>query len=443
MSKSAALSNHPKGLWVLALTELCERFAFWGVGNLLVLYLIEYYQFSNVKATHIYGMFTGVAAFLPLIGGWLSDRWNYQMPMILGALANIVGCLLLALGSSSLLYLNLAILAVGFGLFTPSIVAVLGHLYKGKEHLREAGFSIYYASINIGVFLALFSLGIVAKKLGWPAAFILAAIVQGLGLLPIVWYFYAHRTSHASLEKMQKELHTQKAPLTREDKRRVVVIIIFCVLSIFFWAAYNQAFSSISIFVHSFMNKEIGGYQIPEGVFLSSQSFFLILLAPILAILYAWLQKRHKDPSVAKKTALSFLFLSAAFGVMVMASSQISPLATEASISSGYVVGTYFLIAVSEMLLAPIGLSMVSVLSPQRLTGFFMGFWYVCVGIAFYLGGNLAGLMEKLGGLNRFFAIFVITSLIPALLLLLFAKKLTHMSRRDPHEIDSAPHIPR
>lgn len=443
MTKSAPLSNHPKGLWVLAITELCERFAFWGVGNLLVLYLIEYYQFPNVKATYIYGIFTGVAAFLPLLGGWLADKWNYRMPMLLGAGANVFGCLLLAWGDASMLYVSLAILALGFGLFTPSIVAILGQLYVDKPHLREAGFSIYYASINIGVFLAMFSLGIITQTLGWHAAFLLAAIVQLLGLIPIIWYMRMRSRADALSSATIQPISIKKEPLTQGDYRRIAVILILCIFSIFFWAAYNQAFSSIAIFVHTFMDREVGGHLIPEGIFLSTQSFFLILLAPILACLYAWLQKRHKDPSVSTKTMLSFFFLAAAFGTMMIGAHQVSATATDASVSSGYVIGTYFLIAIGEMLLAPIGLSMVGALSPGKFVGFFMGFWYVCVGVAFYIGGNLAGWMEKLGGLDRFFGIFVISSLIPAICLLFLRKKLTHMSRRDPHEVDRAPHIPR
>lgn len=443
MSKGLSLSHHPKGLWVLSLTELCERFAFWGVGNLLVLYLIEYYQFSNVKATHIYGIFTGVAAFLPLVGGWIADRSSYQMSILVGALINMVGCLFLAWGSLAALYIGLVIIAAGFGLFTPSLLVVLGHLYKEKEHLRQAGFSIYYGSINIGVFLAMFSLGIIAKAISWHAAFLVAAAVQMLGMLPIAWYFYHHKADYQAFKNEQKRSQTGKEPLSRADRRRMLAIIIFCLLSIFFWATYNQAFSSMSIFVHSFMNKEVGGLEVPEGVFLSSESFFLILLTPLLASLYAWLQKRHKDPSVAIKTVLSFLFMAAAFSVMALASRSIPEKAVSASVSSSYVFSAYFLIAVGEMLLAPIGLSMVSLLAPRKLLGAVVGFWYVCVGVAFYLGGLLAGFMEAGEPLSYFFGLFILIVFVPAFFLTLFHKKLTHMTRRDPHEINSTPHIPK
>lgn len=422
------LRKHPKELWILGLTELCERFAFWGVGNLLVLYLIEYYHYPNDKATHIYGIFSGCAAFLPLVGGWLADRWNYQSPLFLGALINSLGCFLIATGVEELLYLSLFIIACGYGIFTPSILTVLGYTYRDKPELREAGFSIYYASINIGVFLALASLGTIAKLLNWQLAFAVAGFVQIGGLIPLIFYLVKHKETYRSLKTLQKENQAVHHALTPVEKSRLLVIGIFCLISILFWVAYNQAFSSMAIFAHDFMDKQIGGIAIPEGVFMSSESFFLILLAPLLAFIYAKLQKIHKDPSPSMKTAWSLLFIAACFLVMMIGSAAIPAAAKTADVSWTYLVGAYFLMAVGEMLLAPIGLSMVSRLAPARYTALAIGIWYVCVGIAFYNGGLLAGFMDKMGGLFNFFSLFVAMTLIPALVMFLFSKKLTKMS---------------
>jgi len=428
MFKGISFKNHPKELWILALTELCERFAFWGIGNLLVLFLIEYYQFDNVKATHIYGLFTGFAAFLPLVGGYLADRWNYQSPMLLGALVNALGCFMLSTGHPALLYPSLFVIAMGYGIFTPSILTVLGFSYRNKPHLREAGFSIYYASINIGVFLALLSLGTIAKLVSWNVAFFTAGIVQLIGLCPLFWYLSKHKESMALLHKTHKEGKTSTKKLTKIDKDRLKVIAIFCLFSILFWIAYNQAFSSMEIFVHQFMKKEIAGVDVPEGVFLSTESFFLILLAPLLAILYGTLAKIKKDPSPALKTAYSFVFMTACFALMMIACKTLAPSATEGSVSWTYLVGAYFLMAVAEMLLAPVGLSMISHLAPPRYIAGLIGLWYVCVGFAFYIGGVLAGLMGSVGGLYNFFSIFVLMGLIPAVALFIFAKKITKLS---------------
>lgn len=432
----SSLSKHPKALWILALTELCERFSFWGVGFMLVLYLIEYYHFPNDNATQIYGVFSGAAAFLPLIGGWIADRWNYQSPLFLGALVNAIGCFLLATGIEHLLYTSLIIIACGYGIFTPSILTVLGHVYRDKPELREAGFSIYYASINVGVFLALLSLGTIAKIWNWHASFFVAGCVQVIGLIPLIYYLKKYKETYHSLKSMQKETRSSKERLTPLEKNRIFVIAVFCVISILFWVAYNQAFSSMAIFAHDFMNKNIGGVSVPEGVFMSSESFFLIVLAPILAWTYAKLQKRNQDPSPAIKTGLSMLFMAACFFLMMIGSMSIPAEAKTANVSWSYLVGAYILMAFGEMLLAPIGLSMVSRLSPRRYTAMAIGIWYVCVGVAFFNGGILAGLMDKMGGLFNFFSMFVIMTIIPGIILLIFAKKLTRMSRIDPH----APH---
>lgn len=428
---SHSLSQHPKELWILSLTELCERFAFWGVGNLLVLYLIEYYKYQHVQATHMYGIFTGCAAFLPFVGGFIADRWNYQSPLLLGALVNAVGCFLIATGIHEFLILALIIIALGYGLFTPSIVTVLGYAYRHKPELREAGFSIYYASINIGVFLALASLGTVAKLVSWNIAFMIAGFVQLAGLIPLIFYLMKHKETYQGLKAAQKTTHKSHDPLTKLEKNRLVVVGVLCLVSIFFWAAYNQAFSSMAIFAHDFMDKTIGSVSVPEAVFMSSESFFLILLAPVLAVLYARLQNIHRDPSPITKTALSLLFIAGCFFVMMIASLWIPSNATTANVSWGYLVGAYFLMAVGEMLLAPIGLSIITRLVPSRFTALSVGIWYVCVGLAFYNGGLLAGLMEKMGGLFNFFSIFVAMTLIPAVILFLFSKKLTKMSHLD------------
>jgi len=167
---------------------------------------------------------------------------------------------------------------------------------------------------------------------------------------------------------------------------------------------------------------------VPEGVFLSTESFFLILLAPLLAILYGTLAKIKKDPSPALKTAYSFVFMTACFALMMIACKTLAPSATEGSVSWTYLVGAYFLMAVAEMLLAPVGLSMISHLAPPRYIAGLIGLWYVCVGFAFYIGGVLAGLMGSVGGLYNFFSIFVLMGLIPAVALFIFAKKITKLS---------------
>lgn len=420
--------KHPKELFILALSELCERFAFWGTGFMLVLYLVEYYQVENAKATTIYGIFSGCATFLPLVGGFVADRWNYQGPLLFGALINALGCFLLSLGIHALLYPSLAIIACGYGLFTPSILTILGYSYRNLSNLREAGFSIYYASINIGVFLSLIIMGFVAQEVSWNAAFLVAGTVQIFGLIPICWFLIKHREMHQELRRLQKESRKEKHPLTKTERDRIKVIVAISLFSTLFWVAFNQGYSSMSLFAKNYTDRVFLNWEIPASWILSSESFFLIVLAPILATLYGFLQKHKIDPSPFAKTVLGLFAIGACFFIMMAASSQIPQEARSASISALYPILAFFLMALGEMLLAPIGLSLVSKLSPPRLTAFFIGFWYLCLGLAFYIGGILAGLMNKLEHLRDFFALFVFLTLIPAILLLFLIRKLKKMS---------------
>lgn len=433
--------KHPKELWILSLTELCQRFASWGVGSLLVLYMIEHYQFPNAKATQVYAVFSSVSLFLPLVGGWIADRWNYQSPMLLGALFTGLGCFVLASGIHSLFYLALCLIACGYGIFTPSILTIVGYIYRNHPNLRETGFSIYYTSINSGVFLALVSLGTIANLANWNIAFGVAGIVQIVGLIPLLWYLSQHKETHQQLKAFQKKNQREKRTLTSVDKNRIAVIIIFLLVSLFFWTAFIQGFSSMEIFTHDYMNRMIGSWNVPEGIFLSSQSFFLIILAPILSWLYSWLQRKKMDPSPARKASYSLFFIAACFLVMMIASIEIPAKAASANVSSGYLVFAFFLMAVGEMLLAPIGLSMISRLAPPRYTAVSMGLWYVCIGLGFFNGGMLATMMGKMETLSQFFSIFILITAIPAIAMWFGAKKLTKMSHFNAQRQEGVTHI--
>lgn len=422
--------KHPKELYILAFAELCERFAFWGIGNQLVLFLVQAHHFSTVHATQVYGIFVGFSAALPFLGGILADKWNYRHPLIIGAVLNSLSCFLLALQIEWLMYFSLALVAIGYGLFTPSILTVLGCCYHEKPKLREAGFSIYYASINVGVFLALVSLGYVAEYFNWAASFALAGVVQLVGLVPIFYYFanFSKHEQYHPQALIKKEPHP---PLTKREKNRLIVILTLTAFTFLFWVPYAQSTSSMSLFALDFIDRTIGSFAVPPQWILASESMFLIILAPIIAKLYPMLQKKHMDPSPSSKTALSLLSLALCFGVMMASSFAIPDGAKHAMINPFYMIFAYFLMAVGEMLAAPVGLSMVSELAPRRYTARLVGFWYVFVGISFYAGGSLAGLFSAIHSLFDFFTIFFVMAGIGAILLFIISKKLTRLAKKE------------
>lgn len=418
--------KQPKEMYLLALTEMCQRFAFWGVGNLLVIYLVQAKRFSDAAADQLYGIFTGVAFVLPVLGGYIADRMNYRLPIVWGIVSTSIGCFLIATGSVALTYLALAFIAVGAAVFTPSIYALLGSLYHRQHHLRDSGFSIYYSAVNLGVFVAMIVLGIIGQAKSWSAAFLLAGIIQLIGLLP---FRKALKTldldNIAPVNLLTKR--KKQPPLHKHEISRIWVICILSFFSILFWMAYNQAGSSMNLFALKFTNRNVLGFEMPPSWILSSEGLYLVILAIPLAKLYMHLHKRNMDPSPPLKSALSLFAIGLCFLVMTIGASQIPSGSKSAAISPFYLFTAYAFMAVGEMLIAPIGLSLITHLSPRRFTAMLVGVWYLSVGIAFYAGGAIAPLMTKLKNMDSFFGMFVAISVVFGLLLLLLVKKLNAM----------------
>lgn len=417
-------------MYLLALTEMCQRFAYWGIGNLLVLFLVKHFQYGTPKATHIFGAYTGVAFILPVLGGFIADKWNYKSPILLGMILTTIGCLLFSTLSPFFIFPALVFIAFGGGLFTPAIYSLLGTVYSKKQHLREGGFSIYYSAVNIGVFLAMIILGYLQTQ-NWRLVFFITAAVQLLGIIPYKLALKklkkTHVPSHYFISKEEDPHHFK---LKKHEIERIVVILIMTFVSIVFWMAYNQAGSSMTLFALKYTDRHFAGFEIPTPWFTSTETFFLILFAFPLAKLYLFLRRIRSPASPPMKTALSLFFMGLCFLVMQRAAQHIPHGATEALISPYYLIFSFALMSLAELFLAPIGLSLVTNLSPHRYRGLLTGVWFTCIGIGFYLGGYLAGFMAKIS-LSSFFDIFVFTSFIPAFILVLFAKKLDNMRHID------------
>lgn len=416
-------------MYLLALTEMCQRFAFWGIGNLLVLYLVQYHKFSDTMADHLFGIFTGIAFVLPVLGGYIADRMNYRLPVIWGMLFTSIGCFLIASGNLVMLYIALIFVAAGGAIFTPSIYALLGSLYHDNHSLRDSGFTIYYSSVNLGVFLAMIILGLIGTH-NWNSAFLIAGIIQLIGL----WPFRAalKNVDASKISPMHYKTRGGKAAkLHPHEKDRIWVICILSFFSILFWMAYNQGGSSMNLFALNYTNRHLMGFEMPASWLLSSESLYLVIFAIPLAKLYGYLARRKMDPTPAMKSALSLFAIAICFLIMTIGASQIASGAHKAAISPSYLFVAYAFMALGEMLIAPIGLSLLTHLSPRRFTAMLVGVWYLCVGIAFYLGGALAPLMSKLTNMNAFFGMFVVISVLFGIGLLLLVKKLNRMRHLD------------
>lgn len=426
MAKSFLSLKQPKEMYFLALTEMSQRFAFWGVAYLLVLYLVEYQKFSDGAADQLFGIFTGITFVLPVLGGFIADRLNYRLPIIWGILATALGCFLIALGNLFLLYFGLAFLAIGAGIFTPSIYALLGSLYHQKHDLRDSGFSLYYSAVNIGAFLALVILGVISQAHSWNMAFLIAGVVQLLGLIPFCKALKTLKLENIAPISMISP-HKKHPKLNPHERKRIWVICILSFFSILFWMAYNQGGSSMNLFALRYTDRHVMGFDMPPSWLLSSETLYLVILAIPLAKFYMYLSKRKMNPTPPMKSAISLFSMGLCFLVMAVGASQIPSGARTASISPSFLFVAFAFMALGEMLIAPIGLSLVTHLSPRRFTAMLVGIWYLCIGIAFYLGGAIAPLMSKLTNMNSFFGLFVVTSFIFGVILLLLVRKLNEM----------------
>lgn len=408
-------------MYLLSLTEMCQRFAFWGVGFLLVLYLTKVHAWAPKEATNLYGIFTGCAFVLPLLGGYLADRLGHKWTVLFGSIATAIGCFLMATQNLDYLTPALALIAIGGGAFTPGIYSLLGHIYRGKNSLRQSGFSIYYAAVNIGVFLAMIILGYVEHKDHWALAFRLAGIGQIIGLIPFYYSLKNPELKNLMPEK-RKSVSGMKLTLTKQEKDRIIVILTLSFFSIFYWIAYSQGGSSLELFGKNFTNRQLGSFTIPTAWLFSVESLCLVLFAFPMAAFYRFLQKTNKDPSASKKTAISLLTLTVSFFIIMIGAKTMPP----TGMNPLFPIMSYIIMAISEMLLAPIGLSLVTNLSPKRYTGLLIGVWYLCVGIAFYLGGRMGGLIKAMGPAS-FLGLFVLASLVAGIVLFGLSAKLTKM----------------
>lgn len=425
MATTLSKDKQPRGMYLLALTEMCQRFAFWGVANLLVLFLVQHHRFSDSRADHLFGLFTGIAFILPILGGWVADRVNYRLPVIWGMLSTAIGCFLIAAGNITMVFWGLFFVAIGGSTFTPSIYALLGSLYHQHHRLRDSGFSIYYSLVNLGAFLAMIILGSLGQSNHWNGAFFLAGLVGLIGFIPFVGaqkYFDLKQISPLHISQDNKQ-----PGMSPHEKRRIWVIAILCFFSILFWMAYNQGGSSMNLFALRFTDRQWGHFEMPPVWLLSSESLYLVVFAFPLAKLYLALSRRKFNLTPPMKSALSLFAIGLCFLIMAMGSSTIPSYARTAAISPGYLFSAYALMALAEMLIAPIGLSLITHISPRRFTAMLVGVWYLCIGVAFYMSGLVAPLMSQVKNINWFFSIFVVASFFFGVILLALVPKLNKM----------------
>jgi len=456
--------QHPKGLYVLFFTEMWERFSYYGNRAILALFMIKALMYNHELTSSVYGYYTGLVYLTPLIGGYVADRyWGNRKSIFVGGVLMALGQFALAFSgqvftnhsfAEIFFILGLTLLIVGNGFFKPNISTMVGSLYPEDEiHKRDSAFTIFYMGINLGAFLAPLICGGLGDT-GNPADFKWGFLSAGIGMILglIIFYFGKDKNLVTPDGKPVGMIPTKRdkksadyvkdEPLTKIEKQRIAVIFILSFFVIFFWAAYEQAGVSLTFFAESQTNRVVGwlgNYVIPASFFQSINPIIIFIAAPLFAFMWTGLGKRNMEPSSPLKMSMGLMILALGYVVMVIGGgiAQQGVLVSPLWLTAAYTLHTF-----GELSLSPIGLSMVTKLSPIRFSSMLMGVWFLANAAADWLAGQLSTLYPinqngttsihyllgyAVKDLPSFFMIFVVMAAVASIILFVLYKVLLKM----------------
>jgi POT family proton-dependent oligopeptide transporter len=423
--------GHPRGLAVLFATETWERFSYFGNAALVVLYMVKYLLdpgrvetvlgFGAVKAalefvfgrldpqplaSQLFGFYTGLAYFTPILGGLIADRLlGQRRTVIIGGVLMAIGHFMMAF--EALFLFALLALILGIGAFKPNISAQVGALYAPGDHRRDRAYSIFYVGINIGAFAAPLVCGALAVQYGWHYGFGAA----GLGMLVSLGiYLYGTRDLPPDELPRAKAVVDEKRPLDRDERSAVLALIGICALVTFFWAAYDQQGNTIVLWAEDFTDRSIdlAFWQgaIPSPWFLALNPLMIFVLTPLIVRRWARQGQHGTEPPPVAKMAFGCLCVALANLVMVVAASTAAGKA-----SPLWLIGYFLLATIGELHLAPVGLALISKLAPARMLSMMMGVWFAATLPADILAGFLGGFWSTMTKPNFFLMIAAVAAL--------------------------------
>jgi POT family proton-dependent oligopeptide transporter len=455
--------GHPRGLFVCFATELWERFSFYGMKFLLLLYLTKYHLFSDSNGLEVLGGYAALVYAMPVIGGLLADRYlGMRKAVIFGGVLLALGHLGMALegeqarqvgerivrdeNALQAFYFSLALIVIGVGFLKPNISTIVGRLYSQDDPRRDAGFTIFYMGINIGAFAATLLCGYLGETYGWRYGFGIAGIGMVIGLMT---FLYGQKHLHGLAEPRDLALLRQKSLLGLSveltiylcgllavfaawqmlqfhgavghtlnvlalavlfglgwfivfkcdavERSRMLVLLILTISTVVFWALFEQAAASMTLYADRVMDRHILGYELTAAQFGSLNAMFIFLFAPFFAWLWTILGRRGLEPSTPVKFALGIAQAGLGFGALVIGAA--SP--DEAGLVAGYwMVLAYLLHTTGELCLSPVGLSAVTKLAVPSVVGVMMGSWFLATAYSEFVAAQLAKLaaIDTAGG---------------------------------------------
>ncbi len=435
MHTSSDILGHPKGLFVCFATEMWERFSYYGMRALLILYLTKHWEFSDATSYLIYGAYTSLVYIMPVFGGMLADQiLGSKKAVTYGAILLVFGHLGMTVESNEqIFYLSLALIVSGVGFLKPNISTMVGALYEEGDPRRDSGFTIFYMGINIGAFTATLLCGYLGEEIGWAWGFGAAGIGMLLGLMIFLWgQKYLEGLAEPPSEQYKEKrggitfenwayisgivmvlttwFLVQNSQLVGqllggfgfifigawllyallkcdpEERDRLIVVGILILFSLIFWALFEQAGSSLNILTDRGVDRVIFGWEVPASMFQSLNAGFIFTIAPLFALLWIALAKRNMEPSTPIKFSIGIVLVGLGFLALVYGMQSSEGLQTGVI----WIILIYLLHTLGELCLSPVGLSSVTKLSPQRIVGFMMGMWFFASAAGNYVAGLIA-----------------------------------------------------
>ena len=447
------LFGHPVGLYILFFSEMWERFSYYGMRAILVLYLVAKTTednpglgWTNGEALALYGWYTMLVYVASIPGGWIADKFLGQKKSVLvGGILLVIGHSVLAIEQMWAFYSGLGFIIAGVGMLKPNISTMVGGLYKQGDIRRDKGFTIFYIGINVGAFLSSLIVGTVGEVYGWHYGFGLAGIGMALGLIQYLvgQKYLKHVGNFLGTSEVQSEKEAMDKPLTKIEKDRIVVLFISFMLVIVFWGAFEQAGGLMNIYASEKTNRLLSfslpfiGNEIPASWFQSLNAMFIIFLGTSVAGYWARRKLKGKLSTGLFKMILGLIIMGTGFFFMSAAAGEYN---SDGSSAMYWLVLAYLFHTVGELCISPVALSYITKLAPIKYASFMMGVYFAMTGFGNKLAGLLGESASQFGEFTVFTGIALFCIVFGAIVLL-FRKKLealTHGAEDDEHELTSA-----
>jgi POT family proton-dependent oligopeptide transporter len=428
------LWGHPKGLYILFFTEMWERFSYYGMRAILILYLTAKTTEVNaglgwdkVSALELYGWYTMMVYVMSVPGGLLADRWlGQKKTVMLGGFLLCIGHFILAFDAIWAFYAGIVFIIFGVGALKPNISTMVGGLYQQGDVKRDSAFTIFYIGINIGAFAAPILVGYVGEVINWHYGFGLAGIGMALGQIVYVWG-QKYLTTVGNFVPVQRESGTNRSvPLTAVEKDRLIVLILSFIIVIVFWGAYEQAGGLMNLYARDKIDRVLFGFEIPASFLQSLHAFYVILFGVPVAYLWTRWRKKGRESSSLFKMGIGTVITG--FGFLLLAGAAIETASSlDGKAAIYWLFGAYLLHVIGELSISPVALSFITKLAPLKYASLTMGAYFMVSGIGNKLAGYIGEAAQDAGEYTIFMGVFIFCVSF-GLLLVLFVKKLKKLT---------------